>query len=235
MTQTKFKKFPFNLELAKKITNECYEEFIKELDAASTATTKKRTTMTQTTMEAIQPKTEIQFKKVPFNIELAKKITNNEMKGRIVTRNGRQARIICFDLKNPAWGIIALVLNNINSEDVLEYQNNGCYSTNIGWHELDLLLEVPTYYKDYSNFVPCKWQPCLVRYRVDDFWIVRVCNGEIDNDKPVFYAARFNATYDYVLPLSKITERLIGTNKSYEELIKELDAELTTTTKNEQQ
>ena len=42
MAQTSFKKFPFNLELAKKITNECYEEFIKELDAESTATTKNK-------------------------------------------------------------------------------------------------------------------------------------------------------------------------------------------------
>lgn len=81
--------------------------------------------------------TQTRFKKVPFNLELAKKITNKEMKGRIVTEDGLIARIVCF-----------------------------------------------------------------------------------------------NATYGYVLPLSKITERLIGTNKSYEELIQGLDAELT---KNEEQ
>lgn len=39
------------------------------------------------------------FKRIPFDLELAKKITNKEVKGEIVTRDGRQARIICFDRK----------------------------------------------------------------------------------------------------------------------------------------
>lgn len=41
--------------------------------------------------------TQIRFKIVPFDIELAKKITNKEAKGRIVTENGITARIVCFD------------------------------------------------------------------------------------------------------------------------------------------
>lgn len=220
MAQIQFKKFPFNLELVKKITNECYEEFIKKLDAASTATTKKRTTMKRA-----------RFKKVPFDIELAKKITNKEVKGCIVTRNGRQARIICFDLKNPTWRIIALVLNNINSEDMLEYQNNGCYITNIGCHELDLLLEVPTYYKDYSNFEPCKLSPCVARNYQADKWEIRVCAGRDEVDNVIFYNQDGGTEHvENVLPLDDVTERLIGTKKSYEELIQELDA---ASTKNE--
>ena len=39
------------------------------------------------------------YKRIPFNIELAKKITNKEVKGSIVTRNGLKVRIICFDRK----------------------------------------------------------------------------------------------------------------------------------------
>lgn len=41
--------------------------------------------------------TQTTFKRVPFNLELAKKIASKETKGRIVTRDGRQVRIICFD------------------------------------------------------------------------------------------------------------------------------------------
>lgn len=64
---------------------------------------------------------QIRFKKVPFDIELAKKITNGKVKGRIVTRNGRQVRIICFDRKEKEWQIVALVqiadkLKNPNSK-----------------------------------------------------------------------------------------------------------------------
>lgn len=163
------------------------------------------------------------YKRVPFDLKLAKKITNHEIKGRIVTRNGRQARIICFDLKNPVWGIIALVLNNINSEDVLQYQNNGCF----GGHELDLLLEVPTYYRDYSNFVPQKWQPCLVRENDEEDWDISVCKGRNSAGEAIFFS--FGCTYQHCLPLSKVTERLVNTRKSYEELIQELDAESTAT------
>lgn len=64
---------------------------------------------------------QIRFKKVPFDIELAKEITNGEVKGRIVTQNGRQVRIICFDRKEKEWQIVALVqiadkLKNPNSK-----------------------------------------------------------------------------------------------------------------------
>lgn len=176
--------------------------------------------------------TQTRFKKVPFDLELAKKITNKEVKGRIVTEDKLTARIICFDMRYGGSKNLAALVDCGDYEIGIRCNLDGTCCESRKEYKFNLHIEVPTYYKDYSNFVPCKWQPCLVRYSVDDFWIIRVCNGEIDNDKPVFYATRFNATYDYVLPLSKITERLIGTNKSYEELIKELDAELTTTTKN---
>lgn len=43
--------------------------------------------------------TQTKFKRVPFDIELAKKITNKEVKGRIVTEDKLTARIICFDMR----------------------------------------------------------------------------------------------------------------------------------------
>ena len=38
------------------------------------------------------------YKKIPFDLELAKKITNKEVKGRSVTQGGLKARIIFFDM-----------------------------------------------------------------------------------------------------------------------------------------
>ncbi|MDD7440052.1 hypothetical protein [Prevotellamassilia timonensis] len=104
--------------------------------------------------------------------------------------------------------------------------------------QFDLHIEVPTYYREYSNFVPQKWQPCLVRDYSLDLWRVAVCSGKDAYGRPLFYSER-NADgccgwYHY-LPLSKVTERLIGISKSYEQLIQELDAESTATAKNEQQ
>ena len=162
------------------------------------------------------------FKRVPFNLELAKKITNVEVKGHIVTRDGRQARIICFDRKenedifDPPKNIVALVTNKDGSEGVFAVRD-----------------EVPSYYGKYSNFVPQKWQPCLVRDDQEEQWDISVCFGKNKVGDVVFN--EYACTYKYFLPLSKITARLIGTTKSYEQLIQELDAESTATAKNEQQ
>ena len=166
--------------------------------------------------------TQTRFKKVPFDLELAK------IKGRIVTRNGRQARIIYFDLSNPVWGIIALVLNNTNSEDLLQYLNNGCCGANIGGHKLDLLLEIPTYYRDYSKFVPQKYQPCLVRDNAHFKWGVAICARKDKSTGKILFYNEHGGTYTWeqILPLSKVTKGLIGTFKSFEQLCEELDKKM---------
>lgn len=174
------------------------------------------------------------FKKVPFDIELAKKITKKEVKGRIVTKDGLQVRIVCFDFKHCGSknNIIALV-DCGDFEIAPKYDANGKVKVKVMQAEYDLHIEVPTYYKDYSNFVPCKWQPCLVRNGLEEQWNVRVCAGVNKYNDVIFYRFGGGAcTWEHVLPLSKVTERLIDTTKSYEELIKELDAALA---KNEEQ
>lgn len=162
------------------------------------------------------------FKKVPFDIELAKKITNKEVKGRIVTREGRQARIVCFDRNEKGWPIIALVKILENYESVIICKSNGAYS-NFEEKDLDLLIEIPTYYRDYSNFVPQKWQPCLVRDGENLLWFPLIYAYTDCQGKMLFYDGSYIRPFANVLPLSKVTARLIGTTKSYEELIEELD------------
>lgn len=177
------------------------------------------------------------FKKVPFDIELAKKITNKEVKGRIVAENGFTAKIICFDykMKGKRCNIVALI-EFAEYEDIITCGYDGKYNRDYFNRELALHIELPTYHKDYSNFVPCKLQPCLVRNGLEEQWNVRVCAGVNKYNDVIFYRFGGGAcTWEHVLPLSKVTERLIDTTKSYEELIKQLDAESTATTKNKQQ
>lgn len=38
--------------------------------------------------------------KVPFDLEMAKKITSGEMEGKIVTRKGYPSKILMFDMAN---------------------------------------------------------------------------------------------------------------------------------------
>lgn len=165
------------------------------------------------------------YKKIPFDLELAKKITNKEAKGRIISRSGHQARIICFDKDGwqSNYPIVALIQTEPTEESMYIFSKEGAYS--IG-NECcrDLMIEVPTYYRDYSNFKPCKWQPCLVRDCDDEPWNVLACAGKNTDGDVLFYGpGRTKYTWRHVLPLSKVTERLVGITKSYKELIKELD------------
>lgn len=169
------------------------------------------------------------YKKIPFNLALAKKIMSKEVKGRIVTRSGWKARIICFDRKErkdifePPRNIIALIDNKGGDEEVHSFRDTGMMFLSEE-SDFDLLIEVPTYYRDYSNFVPQKWQPCLVRDSEEDEWWVQVCAGKDIDGEFLFYVYDGDIeTWKYRLPLSKITEQLLGTTKSYEELIEELD------------
>lgn len=173
------------------------------------------------------------FKKVPFDIELAKKITNKEVNGRIVNGMGSEVRIIYFN-KIGMYPIVGLI-RVADEDEIYTYRENGRHGIKLDESPLDLHIEVPTYHKDYSNFVPCKFQPCLVRNGICDDWWVRVCAGENENNDTMFYYERGygKEQWNEILPLNKITARLLTTTKSYEDLIKELDAESTATTKNE--
>lgn len=175
--------------------------------------------------------TQTRFKRVPFNLELAKKITNHEIKGQIVTRDGRKARIICFDRRSTGYPIAALVITH-GGEDMHSFSEGGCFFTH-HVHDLDLHIELPTDYKDYSNFKPRKYQPCLVRNGEDSHWGIQVYAYTDYQGKMLFYDGEGHLRhFANCLPLSKATKHLLGTTKNYEAVIKYLDAE---STKNEQQ
>lgn len=165
------------------------------------------------------------YKRVSFDLELAKKITNKEVKGRIVTEDNLTARIVCFDMKFGVDKILAVLVDCGGDYEIgVRCNLDGTCRDDRKEDKFNLHIEVPTYYRDYSNFVPCKWQPCLVRDVDDDPWNVMVCVGEKTDGDALFYGpGRQKYTWGEVLPLSKITERLVGTRKSYEQLIKELD------------
>lgn len=180
------------------------------------------------------------YKRIPFNVELAKKIVNGKVKGRIVTLEGRKVRIICWDKKSVGKGahgypIVALVQNDYNGEMSQTFTAEGlaCYPHYKSRY--DLIIEIPTYYRDYSNFMPQKWQACIVRDFNYEVWVICVCSGKDSDGGPTFFNTPSYHYWNYILPLNDITEPLVGTTENYEQLIQELDAESTATAKNEQQ
>ena len=164
------------------------------------------------------------YKRVPFDLKLAKKIINKEVKGRIVTEDGLTARIVCFDLKYGGSIILAAIVDCGDYEIWVRCNLDGTCRDVRRENKFNLHIEVPTYYKDYSNFVPQKWQPCLVRNGEDYLWGIQVYSHTDYQGKKLFYDGEgYVIPFNYVLPLSKVTARLIGTCKSYEQLCEELD------------
>ena len=56
-----------------------------------------------------------------FNLEEFKKNPNQK----VVTRDGREVRIVCTDFKNSSYPIITLVRKNKDEEVIMYYQKSG--------------------------------------------------------------------------------------------------------------
>lgn len=82
---------------------------------------------------------------VPFDLSKAKQITNGELEGKIVTRDGRNVRIICWDRNNETYPIVVLVPDEEDGiEDSLFFTENGTYYEE-GETKDDLFLQIPEY------------------------------------------------------------------------------------------
>ena len=87
---------------------------------------------------------EKKYIKVPFDVEMAKKITEKSVEGRIVTRCGFTARVICWDRSGRDNPLVVL-FNNEKEEVVICYNNDGVFSTVNKEDGLDLMLEIAEY------------------------------------------------------------------------------------------
>lgn len=154
---------------------------------------------------------------VPFEVELAKKITNNECEGKIITRDGRSVRILCFDRKSEA-PIVSLVLVDGNEEGFHPYTLDGRWK-----HEkedkFDLMLEIPEYmtFKDgdiatlgwkSDNGEFCEWITILKSVEVDEINIltedyVTFC---LKCDEENYFPIDFDCTSDGAKWIRKPTE-----------------------------
>ena len=156
--------------------------------------------------------------RVPFEVELAKKITDGDVDGKIVTRDGRSARVVCWDLKNRKDPILALI-----EED--ECENIDTFLDDGRWCEdeersADLMLEIPEYMtfkdgdvatlgwkSDDGEF--CEWITILKSVEADEINIltedyVTVC---LKCDEENYFPVDFNCTSDRAKWIRKPTEQ----------------------------
>ena len=72
---------------------------------------------------------------------------------KVMTRDGRKARIICTDMKNKQ-PILALITEG-NREDIHFYSQNGVWCNDFPNHKLDLVF-APIKKKGWINIFRCK-------------------------------------------------------------------------------
>lgn len=87
---------------------------------------------------------ETKYVRVPFEVELAKQITDKSVEGRIVTRDSRSVRILSFDRKDKSRPIIALI-NDDATETVYTFSLQGKVVINDVVNTNDLMIEIPEY------------------------------------------------------------------------------------------
>lgn len=85
---------------------------------------------------------EKKYIKVPFDVEMAKRISNGEVDGKIITRDGRNVRVVCWDARGDLC-ILALLAGK-SKDDVGAYPNDGRIFME-GESPADLMLEIPEY------------------------------------------------------------------------------------------
>ena len=142
-------------------------------------------------------------KRIDFDIDLAKKIQAGEAQGRIVTRDGQPARIICWDKKCDEYPIVALIMAyEGNNEAVNVYTASGqTYET---YKPTDILLEVPD---DTPNFKP--YDKVLVRDKIFENWRCDFFSHYEKEKKYLPYRCVGN-NYTYCIPYEG-NEHLVGT------------------------
>lgn len=159
--------------------------------------------------------------RVPFDVNLAEEITNGTKDGRIVTRGGRNARIVCFNAHRDS-NIIALVEDKDGIENPMCYVNDGIKFIT-GESKCDLMLEIPEYmtFKDgdilYARVNNGNWY--IFIYRDNGKNKTFFC-AALDNEGTLFIEKNYITSSDHISELRFATEeekqKLIEALKSSE-------------------
>lgn len=145
----------------------------------------------------------------PFSIEKAKRITEGKDEGKIVTRDGNDVRILCFDALGEN-SIVALIKTADDNEDVETYKDDGsCFEDE---SEYDLLIEIPIPAKINQGALK-PFDKVLVRDEDEDKWRADFFS-HIDESRDLPYVCMSNV-WGQCIPYEG-NEHLLGTTNDPE-------------------
>lgn len=85
----------------------------------------------------------METKQIPFDLETVKKIQAGEIKGSILTRDGRPARFL-GEIKDPVYPLVfAREIKHSKAKELLDvYTLTGSYSAALDEHDNDIIIEI---------------------------------------------------------------------------------------------
>ena len=138
-----------------------------------------------------------------FNLDEFKKNPSQK----VVTRDGREVRIICTDANND-FPIIALFCCSDNKEDICTYHKNG-HTLNTYESPLDLFFAI----EKKDKFDPCTLKPfdkVLARDNINEQWCCSFFSHIETNDSYPYIC--FGLSFKQCIPYNDETKHLVGTS-----------------------
>lgn len=86
---------------------------------------------------------EKKYKRIPFDLDLAKAITKGEKEGRVVMRNNKPIRLISFSIDDRFCPILGITDNWDGTNTAYQFTIDGGFLVTKQTNENDLFLEVP--------------------------------------------------------------------------------------------
>lgn len=151
---------------------------------------------------------ETKYITIPFQVERAKRISNGEEEGKIVTRDGKEVRIVCFNVRNDYYPIIGLI-DEGDYESAESFSKNGSYSIEDGELDCDLFLKVPDYKNEFKPF-----DKVLVRDN-HSVWFPSFFSHKTEGNIFNFFTTS-GRSWKYCIPYNDQTAHLLGTSNDPE-------------------
>lgn len=143
-------------------------------------------------------------KQIPFNLGMAKKIQEEEIEGKIITKNKIPCRIVAYCDSGDIF--IQRVTLESHCDWCYPYTRKGCYIDGHlnGGTDYDLVLEVPDTKPQFKPF-----DKVLCRDSSDDIWKANLFSHEAPKHTYPYYMCGGNF-YKQCIPYES-NEHLVGT------------------------
>lgn len=152
--------------------------------------------------------------RVPFDVELAKEITNGTKEGRIIRKDGTNVRVVCWDAKSESeeYKLLVLVENGIFEVSEL-YTSDGRFKSFKEDDKCDLVIEMPEK-RENTSLQLKPFDKVLVRDSITSTWYADLY-ANYNPDQDYKYVTLGGVSWKYCIPYNEITAHLLGTTEDY--------------------